>query len=172
MTTMRDLLDTLAEKDWCLPGFKPLIDKPIEDIYAGTRYPSLWCVVLAYSNPAIARTVLVGAVHNAANTLAASDLKTKMLSLETTTTEEDLDSLRSWAEPYLYGEDQPELHMALYCSVQFLKEGIPSQIMRPVKSIIAYNAANEEKTLQQAKADFYTFLHGAVDLSTWKGSYI
>jgi hypothetical protein len=156
---------------WCTGPVTKLIRKPVEDIYAGTQHPGLWCVVLAYTDLPVAKNVLVTAVHNAANQIPDGELKTKMLSLDVGMTVEQLDALLTWSEPLRRGPDLPLLHSVLYGATQVLKYEIPELMMKPINELVMFKAKVDRLTRRLAIEAFYEFLHGEVDLATWKGNY-
>ena len=179
MVALTDFLGTLKDtKKWCAGDISELIDKSAADIYNGTRHPGLWCVVLAYTNLPTAKNVLVTAIHNAANTLEESELKTKMLAFNTGMTIQELDDLMSWVEPRrrlilppFQAESSKVLGSALFMAAKVLKYGVPELMMRPINDLVKYKMLLEEKSRETAIAEFYAFLHGEVNLSSWMGSY-
>lgn len=180
MAELKALLESLnGTQNWCAGDITPLIDKPVEEIYQGTRKPGLWCVVLAYTNLPAAKNVLVAAIHNAANTLEEGELKTKMLAFNAEMTAQEIDDLMTWVRPKradvgfqpLRMEPSKALSLTLFAAAKVLKYETPELMMRPISDLVIYKMASEEKSRATAIAEFYEFLHGEVDLATWKGSY-
>ena len=181
MAELKELLGSLmGTKNWCVGNVTPLISKPVEDIYEGTKAPAMWCVVLAYTNLPVAKTVLETAIHNAANTLEEGELKTRMLAFNAAMAIQELDELMTWAEPLrrtqvgfppLQVGPSKVLCSALFAAAKVLKYEVPELMLRPVNDLVAYKASSEGKSWTTAVAEFYDFLHGEVSLAAWKGSY-
>jgi len=179
MADLIEFLGTLnSTKRWCVGDVSSLIDKPAADIYQATPNPGMWCVVLAYTNLPVAKNVLVTAIHNVAATLEDSELKTKMLAFNTSMTVQELRDLMGWAGPKSGIGSPPSpadpskaLYSALFTAAKMLKTEAPEWMMRAVDGLVRYKMSSEEKTKAQAITEFYEFLYGEVDLSTWMGSY-
>jgi hypothetical protein len=179
MVALTEFLNTLKDtKSWCAGDISELIDKSAADIYNGTRHPGLWCVVLAYTNLSAAKDVLVTAIHNAAGALEDSELKTRMLVFNTGMTAQELDDLMSWVEPRrrlglppFQAQSFKVLCSALFTAAKMLKSETPELMMRSINDLVKYKMLSEEKSKETAIIEFYAFLHGEVDLSSWMGSY-
>ena len=64
MTQLRDYLDALfTTKKWCRSS-QPSFNKDTVDIYNDSTHPEWWCVVLAYTDLAKAKAVLVSTDNN------------------------------------------------------------------------------------------------------------
>jgi hypothetical protein len=178
MATIREMLtEKYGKRLSCRPN-KPLWEKPSQDIYDGTTKPDLWCQVLGITDPATAKALLVTAINNAAATLGAGDLKTKMTDFNASMTQQELETLMAWAAARRipYGEPPPTKEQmiassALYEAAAFLRNETPGTMGMVVRRLIRYYVLHNGTTKEAEIASFYTFLRGEVDFNTWKGSY-
>jgi hypothetical protein len=181
MTTMKDFLRELTRnRNWCAGNVIPLISKPVEDIYAGTQHPGFWCVVLYATNPSAAKGVLEAALHDVAGALDAGDMKTNLLAFSASMDGAAADALMTWASPLRKGSglfgglpdiDGQQLATILFDACKVIKYDRPELMMKPISALVGYKARTEGLGMQAATAAFYDFLHGEVDLATWKGGY-
>jgi hypothetical protein len=180
MTTVREFAAATYGKS--CHNNKALWEKTSQEIYDGTVRPDLWVIVLAHADLATAKTTIATAINNAAAALPAGDLKTKMLAFNAAHTTEELNSLRAWAEPLRRtgtpGLSTPaeikascKLHSALMMAAKFLQNEDPSLAAGTVRRLMSYYIIENGTDLTTEKAAMYTFLRGAVDFNTWKGSY-
>jgi hypothetical protein len=173
MPSLRSLLNRLfAEKKWCA-SFKPFMEASAAELYAGEsdqKRPAWWCITLAYTNPEVAKNVLVMAIQNEAALLPESELKTQMAALSASMTTERYSQIMAWALPRRQGSEAA-LHAALYGAAKFLRDGDPELIPIPIECLIRKEAERSEVTIIEARSTFQAFLYSQVDFETWKGGY-
>lgn len=177
MTTLKDFLQEKSNTTWTCQIVKPLIDRSVEDMYNGvngptdTKNPSGWLLVLAHTNLDAAKTVVIQAIKNVANTLEAGDLKTKIESLSVEMTESQLDALITWSDRLRRSENKTILHSALHAVAKLLKTSIPGHVLRIGDCLVQHDVETNKVSLAKAKDTLHAFLRSQVDLATWKGPY-
>lgn len=140
------------------------------DMYNASNRPDFWCQGLAWMNPPKARYIIVAIAQQVASDLDAGALKTKMLSLTTSMTEQEYNDIMNWAEPLRSGPSNAIEHKLLYAAAKFLKTEIPDLIKAPANYFVQHEIMKGSR-LKEAIKIVADFLRTQVTLGEWRGSY-
>ena len=178
MTTVKETFLELfgSHPTWCGTAKKLLKDESA-DMYNSSRRPDIWCQGLAYMNLPKARELVAAVVQRVAADLDACELKTKMLTVTDSMTDQQYDDLIAWAEsrrngagPFTLGQATPTEFKLLYSATKFLRTESLPYIKAPASYFLQHEQAKGVTTAEAAQivADFH---RSQVALEDWRGSY-
>jgi len=170
MTTVKEnFLELFNEnRTWCGPAKKLLKDESSE-MYNSSRRPDIWCQGLAYMNLPKARDLIAAVVQHVAADLDDGELKTKMLTVTASMSDQEYEDLIAWAGALRNGA-LPTEHRLLYSAAKFLRYEQRPYIKAPASYFLQHERAKGVTIVEAAQtaADFH---RSQVSLEEWRGSY-
>jgi hypothetical protein len=179
MTTVKEKMTELFKKHptWCGTAKKLLKDESA-DMYNSSRRPDVWAQGLAYMNLPKARDLIAAVVQQVAGDLDACELKTKMLTVTASMTEQQYTDLVDWAEPlrngegpFTIGQATPTEFRLLYSACKFLRDENLPYIKAPMSYFMKHEDDKPDVTTQQAFQTVADFNRSQITLEEWRGSY-
>ena len=170
MTTVKENFLELFGKHrtWCKTA-KKLLKDDSADMYNSNRRPDIWCQGLAYMNLPKAKDAVAAIVQQVAGDLDAGDLKTKMLTVTVSMTDQEYDDLIAWAGP-LRNQAMPTEHKLLYSACRFLRHEKLPYIKAPASYFIHHEKRKPGQSITGAAEVVADFLRTQVTLEEWRGS--
>jgi hypothetical protein len=173
MTTVKEKFEELFGKhsNWCNVAKKLLKDESA-DMYNSSRRPDIWMQGLAYMNLPKARDAVAAIVQYVAGELDAGELKTKMLTVTVSMTEQEYTDLMEWAAARRNDTPGTLEYRLLYSATKFLKTEFKDYIKAPTSYFLQREyAKSAEQTIGGAAVVVADFLRTQVTLEEWRGSY-
>ncbi len=173
MTTVKEKFTELFQKHstWCGTAKKLLKDESA-DMYNSSRRPDIWMQGLAYMNLPKARDAVAAIVQHVASELDDGELKTKMLTVTSSMTEQEYTDLMDWASPNRNDPIDRLEYRLLYSASKFLKTEAKDYVKAPTSYFLQREfGKSAEQTVGGAAQVVADFLRTQITLEEWRGPY-
>lgn len=178
MPTVKEKFQELfsRKKNWCSTA-EGLLKDNSADMYNSSRRPDIWLQGCAYMNLSKAKDAVAAIVQQVASELDAGDLKTNMLTVTASMTDQECLDLEAWAEPRRNGGSllnpqgvYVEETRLLFTAAKFLRTEAKDYAGGAARHFLQ-REIDKGQTVQEAALVVANFLRSQVTLVEWRGSY-